>query len=425
MLLLLCAATSVSAQAVRPAYGGRLADWNTVPGWFDNPQAFCAASLANLQAEFGQRVWFKYPGTPFDKYMPDRFDVSITPPEYGSSFTGACIGVYDDYGPPGEYVLNVAFAPVWLCPAGTARVGNDSASWGPGRYNNIAPYSNLYVADRYLSSSTVYCTASQPLYFLRSIPTPQAQCDSCNGNSVGHPINPANGAVFDIANDVDTKQLVVPFKRFYNSADVSRTNMSSGWRGSFTRSVKGIIYPSTLHAFDSNDPDNSSLYTDPATACLSGFAQIQSRVANWAGATVQYVDGICQLVKNGLVVDSIPLHHDAGVPLASPTPQSYEVNRDDGQLIRFWSQSGSLRSGAGVSLRLTQTASGFELRDGSDNIEVYDDSGVLQTVTSRAGVTQTMSYDTTARLSTVTDSFGHRLVFSYDTQNRLQSVMRQ
>jgi YD repeat-containing protein len=99
--------------------------------------------------------------------------------------------------------------------------------------------------------------------------------------------------------------------------------------------------------------------------------------------------------------------------------------RDDGQLISFPVNGTSITAPPSINLKLQQTASGYMLADANDTIEVYDPNGKLLTVTSRAGVVQTMSYDTLGRLSGVTDSFGHRFTLSYDSQNRLITVTLQ
>jgi YD repeat-containing protein len=103
----------------------------------------------------------------------------------------------------------------------------------------------------------------------------------------------------------------------------------------------------------------------------------------------------------------------------------FDALRDDGQLVSFNLQNGALAAPPGITLQMQQTSSGFTLTDPSDTVEAYDSTGKLLTVTSRAGVVQTMNYDTSARLSTVTDNFGHKLTLSYDPQGRLSSVMRQ
>jgi YD repeat-containing protein len=111
-----------------------------------------------------------------------------------------------------------------------------------------------------------------------------------------------------------------------------------------------------------------------------------------------------------------------------PVPLGYDVTRDDGQVIRFsgvTNANGDFLAPAGTTLRLRAVAGGYRVTDQNDTTELYGSSGRLLLITSRSGVTNTMSYDSLGRLSTVTDSFGHQLVFVYDTQNRLISVTRQ
>ena len=62
-------------------------------------------------------------------------------------------------------------------------------------------------------------------------------------------------------------------------------------------------------------------------------------------------------------------------------------------------------------------------QDDQDNVEQYNLSGVLQSITSRNGVTQTLSYSsTTGQLASVVDSFGHSLAFSYNTWGAISAV---
>ncbi|HEX4675748.1 MAG TPA: hypothetical protein VH209_10495, partial [Steroidobacteraceae bacterium] len=58
--------------------------------------------------------------------------------------------------------------------------------------------------------------------------------------------------------------------------------------------------------------------------------------------------------------------------------------------------------------RLAVTASGFTLTDDQDTVEVYNSAGILQSITTRNGVTQTLVYSG-GLLSQVTDSFGNVL----------------
>jgi RHS repeat-associated protein len=60
--------------------------------------------------------------------------------------------------------------------------------------------------------------------------------------------------------------------------------------------------------------------------------------------------------------------------------------------------------------------------DDQDNVEAYNSSGVLQSITSRGGVVQTMAYDSNGRLSVVTDSFGNTLSISRNSAYQIASV---
>ncbi|HEV7608942.1 MAG TPA: RHS repeat-associated core domain-containing protein [Steroidobacteraceae bacterium] len=65
---------------------------------------------------------------------------------------------------------------------------------------------------------------------------------------------------------------------------------------------------------------------------------------------------------------------------------------------------------------------GWNLTLANKDVESFDLSGRLTSITTRAGVVQTLVYDTGGRLATVTDTFGSQLAFGYDTSNRLASV---
>ncbi len=270
-------------------------------------------------------------------------------------------------------------------------------------------------------ATTSACIAIK--YFTKTIPPSRPQCNSCDANSVGHPINPASGAVFDTFNDDTLTTTASPFKRFYNSTAISNTDVSNGWRHSYSRNV--IVKYSTIDIQQYlQSPDYSSQYADPVTACTNGFPQIQSRVLTWTDVTASYVSGNCVLSKNGVSIGTIPIYATGNNLAPSPQPVAYDVIRDDSQLIRFIVNSGSIVAPPGISLKLQQTSTGFTVTDNSDNIEQYDSNGRLLNVTSRSGVVQTMNYDGSGRLSGVVDSFGHQLTLSYDAQGHLNGVTR-
>ena len=260
--------------------------------------------------------------------------------------------------------------------------------------------------------------------YVSALVSPAAQCGpSCNG--VGHPINPGSGAVFDSFSDNSAATTNI-FKRFYNSTDSSGADISLGWQHSFTRHIVPQ-YSSTLVKPYVASPDNSSLYNDEAVACISGFANIKARVSAWASATANYVNGACIVSVGSTPISTFPIWYTS-----TPTPapgtsvlNGYDVFRDDGQLIHFFVNGGVLTAPPTVSLQLSATASGFTITDANDNTEQYNANGKLLSISSRAGVVQTMNYDASGRLSSVTDNFGHQLTLSYGTQNRLISVTRQ
>lgn len=244
-------------------------------------------------------------------------------------------------------------------------------------------------------------------------------------NRVGDPIDPASGAMTSAETDLRDATGTVPFRRFYNSS--SGAGPLTVWRSSFLRSIAPRYagnsysgpYLATLY--------NSSLYNDEASACTSGFAEIQGRVSAWASAAASYANGVCSLSTGGSSNGTLPLiYSDPSVPDPINQPLiGYDAIRDDGQVVSFQLQGNTLTAPTGTVLRLQMSGSGFTLIDETDSTESYNTSGRLLSVTSRAGLVQTMGYDAAGRLSTVTDSFGHIWTMSYDSQGRPLSVTKQ
>lgn len=260
--------------------------------------------------------------------------------------------------------------------------------------------------------------------YVSASPPAAAQCGhTCN--SVGDPVDPASGAMYSSEADLGASG-TLEFKRFYGSAGTGTSPLSVGWRHSFSRSVKPVYSSSTYRTYVTS-PDNSSKYTDEAQACTSGFAQIKSRVGTWASATASYSNGVCTLSAGGTSIGRLPIYYTSP---PTPAPGStvligYDAIRDNGQLVSFMIDGGAIVAPLSITLRLQQTGSGYTLTDANNATEAYDANGKLQSITSRAGVVQTMSYDTSGRLSTVADSFGHTLTLTYDSQNRLSTVTSQ
>jgi YD repeat-containing protein len=263
-------------------------------------------------------------------------------------------------------------------------------------------------------------------YFASILPLPKSQCGSCGVQaSIAHPINAATGAMYDVLVDVVATPHTVDFRRFYNSTNDAGGKLSSGWENSYSRNVV-TRFSTLLSETYLRSANASSQYGDPATACISGFNEIKSTIPRWGDALASYSNGNCVLTKNGTFIGVAQVKASAGLIEPSSAPVAYDAIRDDGQLIRFIvDANGAIINPPGTSLKLQNTISGFTVIDGNDNVEQYDVNGKLLSVTSRAGVAQTMSYDGSGRLSGVTDSFGHQLIFNYDDQGRLSSVAKE
>lgn len=262
--------------------------------------------------------------------------------------------------------------------------------------------------------------------YVSAPPLPVAECGSSSCNSVGDPINPASGGVHAVESDQGDREGALTFRRFYNSAGVAGGELGSGWRHSFSRSLKPVYSGSTYRPYVSG-PDNSSPYSSEATACTSGFAQIKARVATWASATPNYANGVCTLQIGATRIARLPLYYTSPPTPAPGAPVliGYDAIRDDGQLVSFMVDSASIAAPASIAMKLEKTASSYLLTDNSNMVETYDLGGKLLSIESRASVVQTMSYDTTGRLASVVDTFGHSLVLTYDSQGRVSTVTRE
>jgi RHS repeat-associated protein len=268
----------------------------------------------------------------------------------------------------------------------------------------------------------IYVDAGQTTaaYWTQS-PSP-SRADVCS-ICVGDPINPGAGTVYKRESDVVFAGQTTPlrFQRLYNSGDAAGVDMGPGWRHSYDQSIIVNNQPSVPALYPGQSATVSPTYGDPGTACVSGFAAIQSQVNGWQNATASYKNNICVIATAAGTVSALPIY-SAPVPTPADNPVEYDVVREDGQILRYTTQNGVINNPPGISLALAQTASGFTLTDDNDTVETYNAAGVLQSVRSRAGVTQTLTYNSQGLLSGVTDSFGNSLSLNRNTNNQLASV---
>ncbi|PWT74635.1 MAG: hypothetical protein C5B46_03705 [Proteobacteria bacterium] len=96
--------------------------------------------------------------------------------------------------------------------------------------------------------------------------------------------------------------------------------------------------------------------------------------------------------------------------------------RHDGARWLFAGLRSAWQPDADVTASLQARSSGWTLRNADDEVEGYDSTGRLMSITNRAGLQQTMSYDATGHLTTVQDPFGRTLAFSYDWLGRIATM---
>jgi hypothetical protein len=281
---------------------------------------------------------------------------------------------------------------------------------GPNEYASC-PFSQGGQGSDYSFGGTWWATATTP-----------PQCETCTNDGVVDPINPATGNVYATETDVQFANGwgAIAFQRFYNSADASGVDGVPGWRRSYDRSIK-TVYQTPNATYPGQSTVVSAQYTTPAAACTSGFASIQGAVSAWAGATASYNNGVCVLSSSTGTVGTLSIQsYPIGAPPA--TPVEYDLIRDDGQILRYTLQNSVINNQPGISVRLAITGSGFTVTDDDDNVEVYNSAGVLQSITSRAGVVQTISYDSNGLFHAAIDSFGNTITVTRNSQNNIGSI---
>ncbi|MGA2189819.1 MAG: DUF6531 domain-containing protein, partial [Steroidobacteraceae bacterium] len=241
---------------------------------------------------------------------------------------------------------------------------------------------------------------------------------------MAEPINPAVGNVYTTETDVTfAGSGAIAFQRFYNSADTAGIDGVPGWRHSYGRSIN-TVYQTTTTSYPGQSTVASPLYSTQTLACTSGFAAIQPAVSAWAAGTATYSGSVCVIANGSTTISTLPIQIQIYTPPPIPpaAPIEYDVIRDDGQTLRYPIMgNGTVSNPPGISIRLAITGSGFTVTDDQDNVETYNTAGVLQSITSRAGVVQTLSY-TSGLWSGVTDSFGNSLSVTRNTSGTVATI---
>jgi YD repeat-containing protein len=111
----------------------------------------------------------------------------------------------------------------------------------------------------------------------------------------------------------------------------------------------------------------------------------------------------------------------------SATATTITVTRADGRQDIYTKSGSSYVPDPDVTNVLTPvpatgTQTGWKLKLADDSTESYTLAGLLTSITTRAGLTTTLTYNTANQLTAVTGPFGHKLTFTYDTSDRMSTM---
>ena len=106
--------------------------------------------------------------------------------------------------------------------------------------------------------------------------------------------------------------------------------------------------------------------------------------------------------------------------IAPTLPRIASLTRPDGRVYTFTEIDSQWQGGLDDRMALTETAAGYQLLLPDDSIEVYDAAGRLQTITTRSGLTQTLTY-LDEGIQVESDS-GDRIYFSVNNLGQIESL---
>ncbi len=121
-------------------------------------------------------------------------------------------------------------------------------------------------------------------------------------------------------------------------------------------------------------------------------------------------------------------YHRSLTAYSSPVLSLVTLKRETGLTRSFKLESGNVLANAfekGKLERLTDgggALAGWRYRTADDEIEAYSATGQLQSITNRAGLTQTLAYDAAGSLASVTDPYGRQLQFTYRPDGQISSI---
>ncbi|HKQ14712.1 MAG TPA: DUF6531 domain-containing protein [Steroidobacteraceae bacterium] len=196
-------------------------------------------------------------------------------------------------------------------------------------------------------------------------------------------------------------------------------------------------------AASGNSTHTSTALGDPTNASTGNKMQTESDYVGSGASPLQFVRYYNGLLYRGY---SPPTSSSAGYwsRLGPSWRSTYErsirfgestvfptayLYRSDGAILFFKLSGGQFVPDEDIADRLVRLTDGSGNPSGwrytaaaNDDVETYDVSGKLTSITSRAGIVQSLAYDSQGRLQTVTDSFGRTLTFSYNANGQLATL---
>lgn len=113
---------------------------------------------------------------------------------------------------------------------------------------------------------------------------------------------------------------------------------------------------------------------------------------------------------------------------AGTTAATAQVTREDGRVDTFtlsgstWASDPDVTSQLSAVTNTKKEQTGWLLTRDDDSKELYTLTGLLASITTRAGLVTTLGYDSKSRLAKVTGPFGHTLSFAYNAGNLIATI---
>lgn len=259
------------------------------------------------------------------------------------------------------------------------------------------------------------------------------ETSTCNESN---PCSPADGTKTQIERDFAPVGEGVPgFSRFYRSLGSLKTDaaLAPGWRHTYSRRIdeRPDVVPTVKLASSGNQ---SGGYTSAATACTSGFSEIQNTVYGGGLSTgvASFVgDNVCEVSVAGETKAYLTIRSRGRNTGWTKVPTLKRVSRPDGSVHTFTYDGSNWESKLDPTVSLEETSGTWVFTDAQDTQETYDSAGRLTSIRYRNGQTETLFYELTvaqggddnaSTLDRVTGPFGHSITFAYDSNGRMQNV---